>query len=80
MRTRIQKWGNSLALRIPKTFAAEAGLQEETPVDLMIKKGKLIIEPQNQEFLRLDDLLKEVTEENLHREWETGPPVGKEIW
>ncbi|MFC1972103.1 AbrB/MazE/SpoVT family DNA-binding domain-containing protein [Chloroflexota bacterium] len=33
MKTRVQKWGNSLALRIPKSFATEVGLQRETSVD-----------------------------------------------
>ncbi len=80
MRTRVQKWGNSLALRIPKSFANEAGLREDSPVDLSVVQGKLVIQPYSDEPLRLDDLLRGVTEENLHREWDTGPAVGKEVW
>ena len=80
MRTRVQKWGNSLALRIPKSFASEAGLREDSAVDLSVVQGKLIIQPQSEEALRLDDLLRGVTEENVHGEWDTGPAVGREIW
>jgi antitoxin MazE len=80
MRTRVQKWGNSLALRIPKSFAAEAGLREDTAVDLSVMEGKLVVQPHFPEPLRLDELLRGVTEENLHREWDTGPAVGKEVW
>jgi len=80
MRTRVQKWGNSLALRIPKSFAAEIGLSEDISVDLSITEGRLVIRPQSQEALRLEDLLRGITDENLHGEWQTGPAVGKEIW
>lgn len=80
MRTRVQKWGNSLAVRIPKSFASEAGLREDSAVDLSIMEGKLVIQPRSEEPLELDDLLRGVTEENLHGEWDTGPAVGKEIW
>ena len=80
MRTRVQKWGNSLALRIPKSFAAEIGLCENLAVDLSVRQGKLVVQPHCEEPLRLDDLLRGVTEENLHGEWDTGPAVGKEVW
>jgi antitoxin MazE len=80
MKSRIQKWGNSLALRIPKSFAIEAGLCEDTPVDLSVKEGKLVVQPDSEEPLCLDRLLAEITDENLHGEWDTGPMVGKEIW
>jgi antitoxin MazE len=80
MRTRIQKWGNSLALRIPKSFAAEAGISENAPVSLSLVKGKLLIQPLPPEPLTLDELLRGVTDENLHGEWDTGPAVGREVW
>ena len=57
MRTRVQKWGNSLALRIPKSFAKEVGLCENLAVDLSVKEGKLVIQPDSEEPLSLDDLL-----------------------
>jgi antitoxin MazE len=80
MRTRVQKWGNSLALRIPKAFAAEVGLAEDLAVDLSVDEGRLVVEPQPEESPRLEDLLRGITDENLHGEWETGPTAGKEIW
>lgn len=80
MRTRVQKWGNSLALRIPKSFAAEAGLQEDAPVELSVVEGKLIVQPVAPQSPTLEELLRGVTDENLHGEWDTGPAVGREAW
>jgi antitoxin MazE len=80
MKTRVQKWGNSLALRIPRSFAAEVGLRADTPVELSLADGKLIIRPIADEPLTLEELLRGVTEENLHGKWDTGPAVGKEVW
>jgi antitoxin MazE len=80
MKTRVQKWGNSLALRIPKAFAAEAGLGQDVAVELSLVDGRLVIEPLPEERLTLGDLLRGVTDDNIHGEWDTGPAVGKEIW
>lgn len=80
MKTRVQKWGNSLALRIPKSFATEVGLRENLAVDISIREGRLVVQPQPEEHLRLKDLLQDITDENLHHEWKTGPAVGKETW
>lgn len=80
MRGHIQKWGNSLALRIPKAFAEEVGLAEETPVELSLVAGKLVIAPIEQPPYPLDDLLAGITDENLHGEVDFGPPAGNEDW
>jgi antitoxin MazE len=80
MRSRVQKWGNSLALRIPKSFAAEIGLAEDSAVDLSVAEGRLVVQPRIPEPLRLEDLLRDITDENLHDEWDTGPAVGREVW
>lgn len=80
MRTRIQKWGNSLALRIPKPFAAEMGLEKDGEVELSVEKGRLVIEPPSAPSYTLEELLAEVRPSNLHGEIDWGPPVGKEIW
>ena len=80
MRARVHKWGNSLALRIPKSFAAEVGLCENLVVDLSVREGKLVIQPHWDEPPSLEDLLRGVTAENLHGPWDTGPVVGKEVW
>jgi antitoxin MazE len=80
MRTRVQKWGNSLALRIPKSFAAEVGLRKEAPVEISLADGELVIRPVAGPKLTLKQLLAKVTKENLHHEVDTGPVVGKEAW
>jgi antitoxin MazE len=80
MRTRIRKWGNSLALRIPKSFATEVGLDLDAPVDVSLVDGKLVVTPAIEPALTLEHLLAQVTEDNLHREVDTGPPMGNEAW
>ena len=80
MRTSIQTWGNSLALRIPKPFANEVGLQRETSVELSLVDGKLVITPVAKPKLTLKQLLAKVTKENLHHEVDTGSAVGNETW
>ncbi len=80
MRTHVQKWGNSLALRIPKSFATEVGLQRETSVELSLADGKLIITPVTKPKLTLKQLLAKVTKENLHHEVDTSPAIGNETW
>ena len=80
MRSRIQKWGNSLALRIPKSFANEVGLHREASVEISLADGKLVIAPVAKPKLTLKQLLSKVTEENLHHEVDTGPAVGNETW
>ncbi len=80
MRTKIQRWGHSLALRIPKPFAIEAKLGERTEVDLTVTNGKLVVSPTTKPALSLEDLLAGVTKRNLHEEIEAGTPVGREAW
>jgi len=80
MIARIQKWGNSLALRIPKTFATEAGLAEDVPVELSLVRGKVVVNLVSSEPLTLEELLGGIKRDNLHGEWDTGPAVGKELW
>jgi len=80
MKTRVQKWGNSLALRIPKSFADEVGLQKETPVEVSLADGKIVVTPLTKSKLTLEQLLSKVTKENLHHEVDTGSAVGNETW
>jgi antitoxin MazE len=80
MRIRVQKWGNSLALRIPKSFAAETALGQGAEVDLTLEEGRLVVTPLVHSEYTLDDLLSRITPENLHREIDTGPAVGDEVW
>jgi len=80
MKTKVQKWGNSLALRIPKSFAAEILLQPDTEVDLSMVEGKLVITPILETHYSLEQLLEDVTEENIHAEVEASVSVGNEAW
>ncbi|MEN6578645.1 MAG: AbrB/MazE/SpoVT family DNA-binding domain-containing protein [Phycisphaerales bacterium] len=80
MTTRVQKWGNSLALRIPKPLAIEAGLKDDSPVELSLQEGRLVITPAVKPSVSLDDLLARVTKKNLHGEVDTGPVLGREVW
>jgi len=80
MKTRVQKWGNSLALRIPKSFANEVGLQRETSVEVSLNDGKLVVTPVSKPKPTLKQLLAKVTKDNLHHEVDTGAAVGNEVW
>ena len=80
MQTQIKKWGNSLALRIPKSFALDANLRQNELVDLTIEKERIVITAIGEKEYSLDELLERVNERNLHGEFDTGAPVGKEIW
>ena len=80
MKTRVQKWGNSLALRIPKSFAEEAGLHADGAVELTVLEGRLVVQAITPPPLTLQQLLRCITDENLPKDWDTGLPVGKEVW
>jgi antitoxin MazE len=77
---KIQKWGNSLALRIPKSFATELKISEDSEVNLSLENGKLIIKPTNEKKYELNDLLSQVNEKNIHGEYTFGRPEGNELW
>ncbi len=78
MQTRIQKWGNSLAVRIPKAFVSEINISYGTSVDITVDKGRIIIDPNVRHEYRLEDLLSDVSRQNLHAEVETDDAVGRE--
>jgi antitoxin MazE len=81
VRTEFQKWGNSLALRVPSAFAKEIGAVEGQPVDMTIENGALVVKvPPRQHRYSLEQLIDAITEENRHVETDWGPPVGNEAW
>lgn len=80
MKTTVQKWGNSYAVRIPKSFIKEAGLEYRADVNLSLEDGKLIIQPIKDEAITLGELLAGITSKNLHTAVDTGAVVGKEAW
>ena len=80
MRAKIRKWGNSLALRIPKAFAQDAKLENDTTVELALVEGQIVIKPISPPQWSLEELLSEVTSDNLHQEVDPGEAVGNEVW
>jgi antitoxin MazE len=80
MQGQIQKWGNSLALRIPKALAAEAGVGEGSAVEIELGEVGLVIRPLPEPTYSLQELVAGITEDNRHEEVDFGPSVGKEAW
>jgi antitoxin MazE len=80
MQTRVQKWGNSLGVRIPRGLADELGLGAGTEVSLTAKDGELVLRPSLPSRLRLADLLAGITPENIHASVDTGDAVGSEAF
>lgn len=80
MRTRIQKWGNSLAIRIPSAFARTAHLKDNTVVEVSLVGGKIVVSLARPPRPKLQSLLAKITPKNIHQEVDTGEPVGNEIW
>jgi antitoxin MazE len=80
MQTKVQKWGNSLGVRIPRGLAEEVGLGAGTEVSLSARDGELVLKPSVPSRLRLADLLADVTIENLHTSIDTGDAVGAEAF
>ena len=80
METRVQKWVNSLAVRIPKPIAAQLGLANHSSVKVSLRGTELVITPVKHPDSTLADLLAGVTKDNLHGEINTGAAMGKEAW
>ncbi|MEX2015183.1 MAG: AbrB/MazE/SpoVT family DNA-binding domain-containing protein [Candidatus Hydrogenedentales bacterium] len=78
MHSRIQKWGNSLAVRIPKAYAAQAALAENDAVELSIDGREITLRPAAREWT-LEELVRGITARNRHREHEWGPVIGREM-
>ena len=78
MTTKIQQWGNSLALRIPKSFAKDIHLARGAAVDLSVNGGRLVIDPSPQSKYVLSSLLRKIKKSNLHTEVDAGRSVGSE--
>ena len=77
--TRIAKWGNSLGLRLPKSVAREAQLDEGDTVDVSVKNGAIVIRPSRPTY-SLEELVAKITPRNRHDESDWGPSVGRESW
>lgn len=80
MKVQVQKWGNSLALRIPKSFAVETNIGQGSTVEISLENGRIIVFPVVESEFLLDEMLAQITAENLHGEADTGSSVGQEAW
>ena len=78
MRAKITRWGNSLALRLPKSLSSELGLSEDGIVELRVSDGRLLVEPVKT-APTLEELVAGITPENRHQEVDWGPAVGGEF-
>ena len=76
MKTLISKWGNSLAIRIPKPFAIETGMEDGSEIEITVRSGKLILSPQ----FSLSDMLSRINAKNTHPETDEGEFIGSEQW
>jgi antitoxin MazE len=79
MKGSIAKWGNSLALRLPRGLAEDAKLVEGTLVELRLEGDRIVVTPAVPKY-ELDDLLAKMRPEHKHGETDWGAPVGKEEW
>lgn len=83
MKTKAQKWGNSLAVRVPRGIVEEAGLKAETPLEVEVIKGKIVLTPaapKKRRQYHLADLVKKISAKNRYKETDFGPPMGREVW
>lgn len=78
MKVQVQKWGNSLALRIPKSFAVETSIENGSTVEVTLEKGSIVMKPAKED-INLEDLLAGITTENIHSESDFGKPEGREL-
>lgn len=80
MEAKVKKWGNSLGVRIPKSFSAQAGINDGSDIELQLEGNKITIVPIHKSEYSLDELLSKVSEDNIHYEIKTNGSVGNEVW
>lgn len=81
MSTVIQKWGNSLGVRIPSDLARKQRLTEGESVEVVeTKRGVEIRVVKNDRDINLSSMVKRITSENLHEKEGWGGPRGHEVW
>ena len=80
MNVSVQKWGNSLALRIPNSLAKDINVHRGSQVDVIVVDGSMIVNPTKLKKYSLSLLLKGISKSNIHSESDWGTSQGKEVW
>ena len=80
MKTTAQKWGNSLAIRVPKSVALQVGLKAKDDLEIEVQEGNVVLKPHLRRVYQLEDLVKRITPKNVHDEIDAGGPTGREVW
>ena len=78
MKTNVAKWGNSLAVRLPRDVVEEIHLEEGSPVDIRVENGALVLRPSRPRYA-LDDLLAGITPKRMREAWKWGSEKGREV-
>lgn len=79
MQAALHKWGNSLGARIPARYAAQLHLKDNSPIDICLKDGAIVITPAKRKRYTLEELVNSITPDNRHDEVDTGAAVGEEF-
>jgi antitoxin MazE len=80
MITTVQKWGNSLGVRIPSPVAKDVKLSEGSRVEIREEGNRLVIVPVEKPVFALEDMLKKIKKEHIPSEVDFGPAKGREVW
>jgi antitoxin MazE len=80
MKSKVQLWGNSLALRIPKYIAKQIKIDNGSDVDVVLDKQRIVIKPISKKQESLENILSKINKDNIHKEEDFGEPAGDEIW
>jgi antitoxin MazE len=76
-KAQLAKWGNSLAIRLPKTVVEQVRMQEGDAIEIQVVKGRVELRPAER-VPTLKELVAQITRENRYEEMATGPERGKE--
>lgn len=80
MKSKLTRWGNSLAIRIPSLFIKHLDLASGTEIEMKLENDRLVLSRHKNKKYDLKELIENITPENRHEMTDWGPPVGKEIW
>ncbi len=76
----VQKWGNSMAVRLPKALARKARIEKGTRVEVEVRGRQIVVTPISKPVYRLEDLVRKITKKNRHPAIDAGAPRGQEVW